>query len=312
MKKWLLLVLFSIGISGAVQAAPGDFKHDLPDGEKPWSNENFPSEKDFHFIIIPDRAGGERKGIFERGLQNAARLRPDFIMSVGDLIDGMWKRDIDLFRGQWTEVKNMVNKTEIPFFYVVGNHDINRYDAGAKRRFRITQKEWKKNFGVNTYYAFTYKNVLFICLNTMECGDGRKSPKNISSEQVAWAKKVLDENPGVRWTFLFFHHPGTFDTPEFQELEKTLVKRKYTVFTGDWHRYVKYQRHGRDYYVLGTCGGTSKMRGPEYGEFDHITYVSVSGEKPLVTNILIDGFLPDDVVAQKNSKHDLRKNFDLP
>lgn len=309
MKKWLLALSLSVFL-GSLIAAPADFKHDLTGEKKPWSNENFPSNDDFHFIIIPDRAGGERKGIFEQGLLKAARLRPDFIMSVGDLIDGMWRRDIDLFRAQWTELKSMVNKVEMPFFYVVGNHDINRYAEGARRRFRITEKEWKKNLGENTYYAFTYKNVLFICLNSMS-GSGRIPYKAITPEQMQWAKNVLEKNPDVRWTFIFMHHPGAVESAEFKELEKTLVKRQYTVFTGDWHRYVKYQRHGRDYYVLATCGGTSKMRGPEYGEFDHITFVSVSGKKPVVTNILLDGFLPDDVVTQKNSKHPLRK-LDLP
>ena len=116
-----------VGFSGESYCGSGRLQAWSYRRKKPWSNENFPSNDDFHFIIIPDRAGGERKGIFEQGLLKAARLRPDFIMSVGDLIDGMWKRDIDLFRAQWTELKSMVNKVEMPFFYVVGNHDINRY-----------------------------------------------------------------------------------------------------------------------------------------------------------------------------------------
>lgn len=45
------------------------------------------------------------------------------------------------------------------------------------------------------------------------------------------------------------------------------------------------------------------MRGiKDWGEFDHITYVTMTVEGPQVVNILLDGILPGDVVTTKQSK----------
>ena len=45
----------------------------------------------------------------------------------------------------------------------------------------------------------------------------------------------------------------------------------------------------------------------EYGEFDHIAYVTMTKNGPVVANILLDGILSDDVVTAQNIKRYYRE-----
>jgi hypothetical protein len=123
-------------------------------------------------------------------------------------------------------------------------------------------------------------------------------------------RQTLRQNADVRWTFVFFHKPvwreamGDPVAQGWTAIEDALAAgdRHYTVFVGHEHNYAKFVRHGRDYFMLATTGGGSKMRGVEYGEFDHVAWVTMKDGRPVVANILLDGVQPNDV----------RKERDLP
>ncbi|MBE6400009.1 MAG: hypothetical protein E7041_07715 [Lentisphaerae bacterium] len=322
----LFTVFSSLLACAAVMAAEPSFRHDVTSEKKPWTHENFRNDPDeFSFAIIPDRAGSERRGIFPEAIKKANMLCPEFIMTVGDLIEGqMWKsrQDHEFMRGQWKELNSYTATSEAPFFHVVGNHDICRTRPGFPRANETTREVWEENCGTHTWYSFVYKNVLFICLNSMSGGDSRKPQIAITPEQLAWAKDVLKKNPDVRWTLIFMHHPGAWNQAAFLELEKDLIKRNYTVFAGDWHHYVKFRRHNRNYYVLATAGGCGSgprgkdgrpmLKGMEYGEFDHIAYVTITKKGPVVANILLDGILPDDVMTYEKTKNTYGGDMNIP
>ena len=75
------------------------------------------------FAIISDLTGGEREGIFDIAVEGLTALQPDFILSVGDLIDGGLE-DTSELNQQWQFFEQRIKKTNIPFYPVVGNHDI--------------------------------------------------------------------------------------------------------------------------------------------------------------------------------------------
>src|SRR4029077_17023647 len=52
-------------------------------------------------------------------------------------------------------------------------------------------------------------------------------------------------------------------------------------------------------YVLATTGGVSKGRGVDFGEFDHVTWVTMKPDGPVVVNLKLDGIIPDDVVSEE-------------
>jgi hypothetical protein len=75
-------------------------------------------------------------------------------------------------------------------------------------------------------------------------------------------------------------------------MEKALSGRPYTVFAGHHHFFKKFVRNGRNYYQLATTGGVSKMRGIPYGEFDHIVWVTMKKDGPILANLMVEGIFP--------------------
>ena len=290
----------------------------------PYTHQNFLDDPDeFRFAIVPDRTGGDYRGAFTNTLEKLNLLRPEFVMSVGDLIKGGGAYRLD---AQHCELTNMLSRVVPPFYCIVGNHDIARSELPLFPRINEESKAiWQKYYGPRTYYSFVYKNVLFVCLDTMDNRVLNARDCGVTKAQYAWFRKTLEENPDVRWTFVFMHQPGIWSKPDWIEFEeKVLKERKYTVFAGDWHCYLHAKRHGHDYYVLSVAGGTSAvhtydsqwrpvLKGPEYGEMDHITWVTMTKQGPVVANILVDGILRGDYLNQRNTKSNaFNKPIDYP
>src|SRR5262245_20762092 len=79
--------------------------------------------KDFQFPIVSDRTAGHRASIFLPAITQLNLMQPEFVVSVGYLIEGYTQDKAELNR-QWREFQRFVSKLEMPFFYVPGNHDI--------------------------------------------------------------------------------------------------------------------------------------------------------------------------------------------
>ncbi|MBW1683985.1 MAG: metallophosphoesterase [Deltaproteobacteria bacterium] len=95
-------------------------------GAKPWSSENFKNDPyNFQFAILGDRGGGASPlGTYERAIDQLNLLQPEFVMSVGDYVEGYTTVQAEMDE-QWEEFEAIVAKLQMPFFYVRGNHDIN-------------------------------------------------------------------------------------------------------------------------------------------------------------------------------------------
>lgn len=258
----------------------------------PWSHLELNNDPDnFQFAIVTDRTGGHRPGIFEDAVHKLNLLQPEFVMSVGDMIEG-YTRDKDEIYRQWDEFNGFIGQLQMPFFYVPGNHDyINDVMADI----------WKEKYG-RSYYHFVYRDVLFLCLNSEEATKG-SNMGGIEKEQYQWIKKVLEENRNVKWTLAFMHQPLWIldNTRYWPEVEKLLNQRRHTVFVGHHHHYVKYERNNGNYFMLATTGGASQLRGTDYGEFDHVVWVTMTNEGPVIANLLLDGIWDENVVTDKIS-----------
>jgi len=242
----------------------------------------------FQFAIVTDRTGGHRPGVFMDGVNKLNLIQPEFVMSVGDLIEGYTEDTIELER-QWNEFEGFVEQLEMPFFYVPGNHDITNQKM---------EEVYLKRFG-RTYYHFLYKDVLFLCLNTEDQYRG-SNRGTISDEQFEYIQTVLKENEEVRWTMVFMHQPLWIleDTKRWKEVESLLEGRKHNVFVGHHHHYVKYERNNGKYIMLATTGGGSSLRGPRLGEFDHVVWVTMTERGPILANLQLEGIWDENVVTE--------------
>jgi hypothetical protein len=287
-----LLSVFSLFFFFAVfnlqaQRQMPNLQIDTLKGATPWSTLNFNNNPfNFQFAIVSDRTGGHRPGVFEDGIKKLNLLHPEFVMSVGDLIEG-YTEDLDELNRQWNEFTGFIDALQFPFFYVPGNHDITN---------KVMEDLWIKKFGT-TYYSFVYGDVLFLCMNSEDQARGA-GKGTISDEQYEWVVKQLEANQNVRWTLLFMHQPlwHQQDTKRWNEIETILANRKHTVFTGHEHRYVQEKRNNGNYFVLATTGGGSALRGPKLGEFDHVVWVTMTNEGPILANLQLEGIWSENVV----------------
>lgn len=285
MRYFILVVLASVFPSLALAEASGPkITIDIEEGPNPWNHLEFHNDpNNFQFAIVTDRTGGHRPGIFEDAIVKLNLLQPEFVMSIGDLIEG--EATEPLVEREWDEFTGFIDNLQMPFFYVPGNHDIKN---------NMMAKIWERRFG-RAYHHFVYKDVLFLCVNS-------EDPKfHISEDQIAYFKKALADNPNVRWTLAFLHRPfwghsqQEIEESNWDDFETILQGRKYTVFAGHWHDYIKYVRNDMKHFVLATTGGGSRLRGPAWGEFDHVVWVTMTDEGPVVANLMLEGIWDENI-----------------
>jgi hypothetical protein len=266
--------------------APANGPPKIEVGERnPWTHlrwNNDPGE--FKFVVVSDRTGGHREKVFSKAVEQINLLQPEFVLSVGDLIEG-YTTDQEKASQQWREFQSFTSRLRMPFFYVPGNHDLaNPY----------LDKVWQERFG-RRFYHFVYKDVLFLIL----CTEDPPNSGMMSAEQVEYVRKTLLEVPNPRWTVVALHRPvwtqKDLAKNGWLEIEKALAGRPYTVFAGHIHRYQKFVRQGMNYYQLATTGGSSRMRGLRYGEFDHLVWVTMKKDGPMLANVMLDGIFSENM-----------------
>lgn len=284
------------------------------DGPNPWTR--LPEEGRagwFNFVLLSDRTGGARPGVFERGLACADLLSPTFAIQVGDLIEGYTNDEAELAQ-QWSEMDTMLADFRTPLFHVPGNHDVST---------PLMAEVWEQRYG-RRYYHFRYDDVLFIVVDTQdppfdlpaealaglrEFEDAIRrdpvhlrveiekyfdwngtAPANVSDEQLEYFETVLADNADARWTFVCMHMPlWQGDHPSWHRLRAALGDRPYTAFAGHVHNHELRVLDGRDHVRLGPTGGLWVLSGPD-GNFDAVTLVTMTDTEPVITTLTLGGF----------------------
>ena len=285
---------------------------------KPWTSQEFQNDpNEFQFAIIGDRTGGANaQGTFKIAVDQLNLLQPEFVINVGDSIEG-YSDDKAELNAEWDDVDRMVEKLKMPLFRTPGNHDIANETA---------QEIWRKRHGA-TYYHFVYKNVLFLVLdsedppraapegikeklelyNKLQTENPAKAqemlaefmsdeavvaalgkPVEFNDAQLFFIKKTLEQHAGVRWTFLFLHEPA-WENPSasFRTIQELLKARNHTFFAGHLHYYDYDNFDGREHITMGPAGASFHHEGP--GNVDHVAWVTMTEAGPEIANIALKG-----------------------
>ncbi len=321
------LVLITACASPDFRAEAGAARHGGDPADQPGN---------FQFVIVGDRTGGHRPGVFRHAVDRINLLQPEFVVGVGDLIEG-YKDDTAALKQEWDEFDRIIGRLDMPFFYTVGNHDIGNEPS---------RDLWHQRYG-RDYYYFIYRDVLFLSLNTedppvilppdvlarqaaleemmqrdpagvrrmlrerrRDTGAAEGPPKlpgavAISAAQEAWVAQTLAAFENVRWTIVLMHKPAwEYGSAAFERIEQLLADRPYTVIAGHEHYYNYTRRNDSDYVTMATTGGIWLHENG--GAFDHIAWVSMTDEGPIISNIALCGLLgtPRETLATMGTADD--------
>ena len=231
----------------------------------------------FRFVVVGDRTGSATPGVFEEIIEEVKLLRPDFVINVGDLIEG-YSEDTLRLDTQWDTLLSIIKGLSTKFYFVPGNHDLQ--NEADRRLFR-------RRTGFNRYYSFDYQNSHFIVLdNSMTQW---AIPQPVDSEQIAWLKADLEKNKNAANIFVFFHVPTFLDgfrdnrvDPLSELFEKYRVR---IVFAGHYHSYMYFTRSATEYIDVGSSGGGLDNNDFTRGNFFQFVLVTVRDKDPEIAVI---------------------------
>jgi metallophosphoesterase superfamily enzyme len=313
----LVLAAF-LTVGGSSLAAEFIYDEQALPGKKPWTSVGFENDPEsFQFVVIGDRTGGaNQEETFRLAVAQLNLLRPEFVINVGDLIEG-YSDDSAELNAEWQETDEMLAELEMPFFRTPGNHDIaNDTAAGV----------WADRYGA-AYYHFRYQDVLFLVLNSedppreapegireklelyneLQVSDparaqamlaefmadesvvaGLSKPVDFSAEQLEYVRETLADNEDARWTFVFVHEPAWENASDsFTAIQGMLADRKHTVVAGHLHYYDYDLIDGHEHITMGPAGASFHHEGP--GNVDHVMWVTMTEEGPEIANIALKG-----------------------
>jgi len=228
---------------------------------------------DFRFSILGDRTGDAEPQVYERVWRDVALLHPDFVINVGDTIQG--GNDATAV-AEWRALRPLWDRYGIPQFFTPGNHDI--WSAMSRRIY-------EKETGHPAFYGFNYQDAHFTVLDNSQT-------ENLSDQQMAFLERDLEQNKNRDPKFVLFHKPFWLIPIMFQSSRfpfHQLVKRynvRY-VISGHGHQFVRAVQDGIVYLEAGSSGGKLKGQGFALGWFfgQILTHVSGSNVEMIVKEI---------------------------
>jgi 3',5'-cyclic AMP phosphodiesterase CpdA len=132
---------------------------------------------------------------FTLALDSINRLKPDLILTGGDLIMDALGQSYGRADSLYDLYNEVVKKADSKVYNTMGNHEIygiySRSGADPSHP-EFGEKMFETRFG-NSYYSFEHKGWKFIVLNSIEDSGKDRYIGLIDSTQVEWLKKELGQ-----------------------------------------------------------------------------------------------------------------------
>lgn len=220
------------------------------------------------FAVVGDSQG--RSFVWENVIGAINTASPEFVLHCGDMVASGT-------RVQYEDFASQTNKLKMPWYPVLGNHDI-RGD-GLSLFTELTGKD--------RYYSFLEKGHKFIALDS--------SQGFIDDLQMSWLMEQLEWN-GPK--FVFMHIPLFDPLPEVEHSftdrdqanklkELFAAKDVKAVFNGHVHFFDSKEDNGVLYVTSGGAGALLYAP-PEEGGFHHYALVQVDRDSIKVEAVQVD------------------------
>lgn len=220
----------------------------------------------FSFVILGDRTGEARPGVYEQVWKDAASENPAFIVSVGDTIQGLNDATAE---AEWTEIeRTLAPYRRYRLFLVPGNHDI--WSEKSESLFR-------KYAAHAAHYSFDYEQAHFSIL------DNSRSDE-LSADELAFLDQDLKAHQARPVKFIVSHRPSWLLNVAFGNSHFALhqLAKKYGVqyvIAGHLHQMFHVDLEGVMYLSMPSSGGHLRASEKyEDGWFFGQTLVEVHGK----------------------------------
>jgi len=254
-----------------------------------------PAER-VQFVIFGDRTGGHVPGLTAEAIAEVNALRPEFVLAVGDQIEGYIRRRqgyspeevVQLVTQEWVEYEDLVSRFAVPYFYAVGNHDM--WDGTSADIYASRHGP--------PYYSFTVKGIHVVVLNSEQLHVDHDGP--FGKKQLAWLERDLARHKDARLTVLVLHKPywqGRM-ARRWKPVESLLAGRNYMVVAGHQHSYGYEVRNGMPYVVVGPVGAGIRRVSDAMGYLQHVTLVTVEDGKPHLAVIRLGSVLAGEAIPR--------------
>jgi Icc protein len=230
-----------------------------------------------HFVLLGDRTGEARPGVYERIWRELAATQPAFVLSVGDTIQGL---DDATAEAEWQQVRRLLEPyRRIPLYLVPGNHDI--WSDASERLFRKYAEQ-------PPHYSFDSGAVHFAVL------DNSRSDAWPAGE-LEWLENDLREHAQAQVKFVVSHRPSWLLDAALGNTNGPLhvLAKRYgvcCVVAGHVHQLIHADLEGVAYLALPSAGGHLRLSGKyEDGWFFGWTGVEVRGRDVVFQVHALDG-----------------------
>ncbi len=220
-----------------------------------------------HFVLLGDRTGEVQNGIFEGVWKQLADGKPDFVVSVGDSIQGGNDATAE---DEWREVRALLEPyRKIPLYLAPGNHDI--WSAVSERLFR-------QYAGHPTHYSFDAGGAHFTVLDNSRT-------EGWPVGELAWLEADLRVHGEAPVKFVISHRPSWLLDAALGNPNGPLQKiaKQYgvcCVVAGHVHQLIHAELDGVRYIALPSAGGHLRLSGKyEDGWFFGWTEVEIKGRE---------------------------------
>src|SRR6478672_8493886 len=144
-------------------------------------------DNSFRFAVIGDRTGGANPEIYDRVWREVDQLHPDFVLNVGDTIEGgsdqRAEQDWAALRPIWARYK------KYPLYFTPGNHDV--FSETSRKLF-------EKETGRPAWFSFNYQNAHFTVLDN-------SGSDELPEAQLEFVRRDLEQNKERSPKFILFH-----------------------------------------------------------------------------------------------------------